>query len=66
MPKNNGEARRYARQEEAKHRQATYDMEYGPVADREAKRGYPAKLNALADRAVAQLTDQLDRGGPGL
>lgn len=37
--------RKKARQESAKHRQATYG-ERGSVARREAERGYPARLNA--------------------
>lgn len=46
MPRNNGQVRKTERRTSAKHRAETYDMEYGPVAEREAKRGYPQRLNA--------------------
>lgn len=46
MPRNNSAARKGRRKADAEHRAATYDMEHGPVAQREADRGYPTRLNA--------------------
>ncbi|HET6914901.1 MAG TPA: hypothetical protein VFH56_02310 [Acidimicrobiales bacterium] len=53
MPKNNSLQRRATRKAEAKHRSSTYDMEYGTVAQREAKRGYPARLDTEQAKATS-------------